>query len=72
MITALLLCVPLLAGDPKVNWEAPTRFIQGSPFEVSIEIEVPADGSPLAGWLLTPAAFTLNGKPVAKLTNNAQ
>jgi len=56
----------MLASDPKVTWEAPTRYIQGTPFEVSVAIEVPADGSPLAGWLFTPAAFTLNGKPVAE------
>lgn len=66
MLTTLLLCVPMLASDPKVTWEAPTRYIQGTPFEVSVAIEVPPDGSPLAGWLFTPAAFTLNGKPVAE------
>jgi peptidyl-prolyl cis-trans isomerase B (cyclophilin B) len=65
MLTTLLLCVPVLVGDPQVTWDAPTTYVQGLPFQVSIDIEVPEDGSPLAGWLFTPAAFTLNGKPVA-------
>jgi len=66
MITSLLLCVPAIAGNPTVTWEAPSYFVEGTPFQVTVEIAIPDDGAPLANWLLTPAAFTLNGKPVAE------
>lgn len=64
MLNLLMLGASALLGSPTVTWEAPARYIDGAAFPVSIEIEVPADGSAVAGWLLTPAAFTINGKPL--------
>ncbi|MDP6409003.1 MAG: peptidylprolyl isomerase [Planctomycetota bacterium] len=54
------------AGDPQITWDAPTNFLEGAPFEVTVKVTAPADGAPLAGWLLTPSAFTVDGKPVEK------
>jgi peptidyl-prolyl cis-trans isomerase B (cyclophilin B) len=52
-------------GEAKVTWEAPTDYVQGNPFDVKIRVEAPADGAPIANWLLTPAAFTIDGKALA-------
>lgn len=66
MLTTLLFSVPMLLGDPVVTWEAPTCYVEGASFDVSVSIEIPAEGGPVASWLLTPAAFTLDGKPVTQ------
>jgi len=65
MLNTLLFGATALLGSPLVTWEAPARFIDGAPYSVSIQIEVPAEGAEVDGWLLTPAAFTLGGKPLA-------
>ncbi|MDP6538614.1 MAG: peptidylprolyl isomerase [Planctomycetota bacterium] len=67
--TAACALAALGAGDPQITWEAPASFLEGAPFEVSIKVSAPADGAPLAGWLLTPSAFTVDGKPVEKRTD---
>ena len=75
MITAnLLLGLSLLAtapvvgsaGGPEVEWTAPARYISGQPFEVSVRITSPEDGTVVAAWLLTPSAFTVGGTPLAR------
>ncbi len=50
---------------PEIKWKAPTRFLSGGAFLVHIDMTAPAGGCVAAGWLLTPAAFTLDGKPLA-------
>ncbi len=71
MLTTLLLSMTALAGTPTVSWEAPTRFFEGSAFEVSVAFTAPEDGASLPAWALTPAVFTLDGKPVSKRSGNA-
>jgi len=67
--TAALLCLlPALAGEPTVEWTAPDLYIDGVPFEISVTVTAPADGAPVAGWMLTPSAFTVNGKPLGERT----
>lgn len=67
--TAVLLSViPALVGEPQVEWNAPDLYIEGVPFEVSVTVTAPQDGAPVAGWMLTPSAFTVNGKPLAERT----
>ena len=56
---------PATRGDAQIKWSAPTRFVIGRPFRVSVRIEAPAEGAAVADWLLTPSAFTLNGKAIA-------
>jgi cyclophilin family peptidyl-prolyl cis-trans isomerase len=65
---ALLCALPALAGEPKVEWSAPDLYVSGMPFEVSVTVTAPEDGAPVAGWMLTPSAFTVNGKPLAERT----
>ena len=65
MLTSLLLALPVLGG-PEAKWEAPTNYFAGSAYKVSLEITAPASGTVVAGWLLTPAAFTVDGKPLAE------
>jgi peptidyl-prolyl cis-trans isomerase B (cyclophilin B) len=64
--TTLTALAALGAGDPQITWDAPTNFLEGAPFEVTVKVTAPADGAPLAGWLLTPSAFTVDGRPVEK------
>ena len=66
MLTALLISVATLAGNPTVTWEAPSRYIDGAAYPVSLEITAPEGGAPVANWLLTASAFTIDGKPIAE------
>jgi peptidyl-prolyl cis-trans isomerase B (cyclophilin B) len=53
-------------GGPEVKWSAPSAFVTGQSFKVSLEIVAPEGGTTVANWLVSPAAFTLDGKPLAK------
>jgi peptidyl-prolyl cis-trans isomerase B (cyclophilin B) len=64
MLSTLLLALPAIAGTPTVSWEAPARYIEGAAYEVKLTVEAPEEGGSLQGWALTPAGFTLDGKPV--------
>jgi len=64
MLTSLLVSIASLGG-PEVDWKAPTSFVAGDPYKVALELTAPAAGTVVAGWLLTPAAFTVDGKPLA-------
>ena len=55
-----------LSGGPDIKWKAPTRCLSGGGFNVHIELTSPAGGTVVAGWLLTPAAFTVDGKQLAE------
>ncbi len=52
------------AGELEVEWNAPEVFVEGLPYRVHVDILAPADGASLRGWMLTAAAFQVNGKPV--------
>lgn len=52
---------PIL-GNPTITWEAPSRYIAGVAYPVEVNIVAPEDGSSLPSWLLTSAAFTIDGK----------
>jgi peptidyl-prolyl cis-trans isomerase B (cyclophilin B) len=56
----------LLAGEAKVTVEAPSVNVTGEPFKVRLAVEAPADGASLEGWQLTPAAFSIDGKPLGE------
>jgi len=64
MLTSVLLTLPVLGG-PKVDWKAPTNYVAGDAYKVALDITAPESGTVVAGWLLTPAAFTVDGKPLA-------
>ena len=65
MLTSLLLALPL-AGGPQIQWKAPTAYVAGEPYKVQLDITAPEGGTVVASWLVSPAAFTVNGKAVAK------
>ena len=72
MLTNLLLAfvpalaVQPLAGNLEVQWSAPAEYFTGEPFPVEIEITAAEQGAVVAGWMMTPGAFTIDGKPVAE------
>ena len=53
------------AGSLEIKWNAPTSRLVGTAFNVHIELTAPAGGTVVSGWLLTPAAFIVDGKPIA-------
>jgi cyclophilin family peptidyl-prolyl cis-trans isomerase len=55
-----------LRGGPEVKWNAPSTFVQGQPYKVQITITAPSDGTVVANWLLSEAAFTVDGKALGK------
>lgn len=65
MLTALLAALPLFGG-PQIEWAAPALCVSGEPYRVHVSITAPKDGAVVANWLLTPSAFTLDGKALAK------
>jgi len=65
-LAAGTLFAPAPPGDPVVRWEAPTSFVEGLSFEVAVEVEAPADGATIPGWMFTPAAFSIDGKPLGE------
>jgi cyclophilin family peptidyl-prolyl cis-trans isomerase len=64
MILAKLCLALPLGGGPEVKWTAPAVFVPGHPFEVEVELAAPEGGATIAGWLLKPAAFTVDGEPL--------
>ena len=66
MMHASLALVGALVGGPEITWEAPERYVEGGPYKVRLEVSAPEGGATLVGWLLTPAAFTVNGEPLAE------
>lgn len=66
MMLQLFAALLPLVGGPEVKWSAPPSFLAGQPYKVHIEVTAPKDGTVVANWLFTPAAFTVDGKPLAK------
>ena len=73
MMTMLytIAAAPLLVGDVGIDWKAPKSFISGESFPVTIELEAPEEGASVPAWLLTPAAFSVNGKPILERENTS-
>lgn len=57
---------PAPVAGPKLSWSAPTTYVSGLSYEVQIDVEAPEGGTVVSSWLFSPAAFTLDGKPLAK------
>jgi len=70
MLATLMLALPAaagtVAGGPEVEWTAPAMYVSGRPYLVDVRISAPEDGTVIAGWLLTPSAFTVGGTPVGR------
>lgn len=71
MFTTLILGVAALAAEPTTSFEAPSRFIDGAGYQVSVTLEVPDNGAEVPAWMLSPAAFTIDGKPLGDRKNKA-
>ncbi|MCY3002468.1 MAG: peptidylprolyl isomerase [Planctomycetota bacterium] len=66
MILALFAAVPVTLGGPEIRWNAPSLHVAGQPFKVHVEVTAPQDGAVVSGWLLSPGAFSVDGKALAK------
>ena len=51
-------------SKPKVEWTAPGSFMGDGDYMVKVVLTVPADAEAVPTWLMTPAAFSVNGKPL--------
>jgi peptidyl-prolyl cis-trans isomerase B (cyclophilin B) len=66
-MTAVLSAPTFAPEAATVEWDAPASFIQGgTSYDVTLEVQVGPEGGAIDAWALTPAAFVLNGKPLAK------
>ncbi len=64
---ALALVAAISTPGVDIVHRAPELFVEGEPYGVSVEIRVEAGATAaVPAWLLGPAAFTYNGRPVAK------
>jgi len=64
--TTLVAVLPLAVGGPEIKWNAPAVFVTGQPYTVHVEIAAPKEGTVVASWLLSPAAFTVDGQGLGK------
>lgn len=70
MITNLLISCAVLAApapnqDLAVQVDAPSTFVAGTSYEVTVTVAAGANASsPMAAWLLTPGAFSIGGEPL--------
>jgi peptidyl-prolyl cis-trans isomerase B (cyclophilin B) len=74
---AIVSCVSLsplcAAGTAEIRWSAAQKvLIEDRPFPVQVTIEAPKNGASLPAWALEPAAFTIDGKPLAARRANQQ
>lgn len=53
-------------ADPIIRWEAPTSYVAGQAYDVQVEIDAPEGGTVVASWLLSPAAFLIDGQPLGQ------
>lgn len=51
-------------SKPKVEWTAPGSFMGEGDYMVHVVLTVPEDAESVPAWLMTPAAFSVNGKPL--------
>ena len=54
------------AAGPNVRWSAPKSYVVGQPFKVRVEVEAPEGGTVVSSWMVSPAAFNVDGKALAK------
>ncbi len=67
ILSLLLAGVPAApVADPIIHWDAPTTYVMGLAYDVRVEIEAPAGGTVVASWLLSPAAFLIDGQPLGQ------
>lgn len=62
MIATLMLALGALSAEPTVTFTAPAGYFEGRAFTVKIHVSAPEEGASIPAWLLTPAAFDLDGK----------
>lgn len=70
MLSAALL-LPLLAQDAQLSFEAPSTYIEGEPFEVTISVEAGDIAAAVPSWSLTPGAFSMGGTPLGQRTQGS-
>ena len=67
MTPALLAVLALQVQAPTYSWEASSVLIEKEPWPVSVQIKLPlVERVKVPSWVLTPAAFSLNGRPLAR------
>lgn len=57
---------PALQGGYAAEWTAPSLYLPGQPFPVTVSATVGAGADPVAAWFLTPAAFSVNGRALGE------
>lgn len=66
MLSAALL-LPLFAQDAQLSFEAPSMYIAGEPFEVTVSVVAAGDtAAAVPSWSLTPGAFSTGGTPLGQ------
>ncbi len=60
----LLLAASIVQTGPTIAWSSPKVLTEGTPFVVRVEVTAPEDGCNFSAWLLSPSAFTIDGKPL--------
>ena len=53
-------------GSLEVSWSAPAEYFPGEPFEVDVSITAAESGAVVAGWMMTPGAFTIDGQALGE------
>jgi peptidyl-prolyl cis-trans isomerase B (cyclophilin B) len=65
ILTSLFLVVSAF-GEPKVEWSAPAAHLAGDAYKVELSITAGDDGAKVESWMLTAAAFEIDGNALGE------
>lgn len=68
MSIASILLAACAVGEPKVEWQAPGALLVGDPYKAEIAITAPEGGASVASWMITSAAFEVDGVALGERT----
>ena len=65
-----LVPTPVVQETTQFSFEAPSIYVPGEPFPVTVEIEAGSAQAPVAAWLLKESAFLIDGQSVGARTSD--
>lgn len=70
MSFATLLLAACLLGEPKIEWQAPAALLVGDAYKAEIAITAPEGGAKVEAWMITAAAFEVDGVALGQRTGS--
>lgn len=71
MSFATILLAACTLGEPKIEWQAQTALLVGDPYKAEIAITAPEGGAKVEAWMITAAAFEVDGVALGERAGTA-